>query len=133
MIAKFDGLEPWRCVDTKGIVAPELGPKSFGTFEKQTPGCYNFFKCISLFEPTNACEAHVRDFLENPKCVMGTYSQPKIQPRSRATSFQWVAHTLWSAMLNESLEFIRVAEGAKGCDIYCVVCPLSTGHENKFI
>ena len=38
MIAKFDGLEPWRCEDMKGIVAPEIGPKSFGTFEKQAPG-----------------------------------------------------------------------------------------------
>ena len=34
-IAKFDGLEPRRCEDMKGIVAPEIGPKSFGTFEKQ--------------------------------------------------------------------------------------------------
>ena len=38
MIAKFDGLEPWRSVDMKGIVPPEIGPKSFGTFEKQAPG-----------------------------------------------------------------------------------------------
>ena len=37
-IAKFEGLEPWRCEDIKGIVAPEIGPKSFGTFEKQAPG-----------------------------------------------------------------------------------------------
>ena len=37
-IAKFDGLEPQRCKDVKGIVAPEIGPKSFGTFEKQAPG-----------------------------------------------------------------------------------------------
>ena len=36
-IAKFDGLEPRRCEDIKGIVAPEIGPKSFGTFEKQAP------------------------------------------------------------------------------------------------
>ena len=35
MIAKFDDLEPWRSVDMKGIVAPEISPKSFGTFEKQ--------------------------------------------------------------------------------------------------
>ena len=26
MIAKFHGSEPWRCEDTKGIVAPEIGP-----------------------------------------------------------------------------------------------------------
>ena len=34
-IAKFDALEPRRCEDVKGIVAPEIGSKSFGTFEKQ--------------------------------------------------------------------------------------------------
>ena len=34
-IAKFDGLEPWHCEDIKAVVAPEIGPKSFGTFEKQ--------------------------------------------------------------------------------------------------
>ena len=34
-IAKFDSLEPRRCEDIKGIVAPEIGSKSFGTFEKQ--------------------------------------------------------------------------------------------------
>ena len=36
-IAKFEGLEPRRCEDIKGIVAPEIGPESFGTFEKQAP------------------------------------------------------------------------------------------------
>ena len=36
--AKFDGLEPRRCKNVKGIVAPETGPKSFETFEKQAPG-----------------------------------------------------------------------------------------------
>ena len=34
-IAKFDDLEPRRCEDIKGIVAPEIGPKTFETFEKQ--------------------------------------------------------------------------------------------------
>ena len=33
-----DGLEPRRCEDIKAIVTPEIGPKSFGTFEKQAPG-----------------------------------------------------------------------------------------------
>ena len=33
-----DGLEPRRCEDIKAIVRPEIGPKSFGTFEKQPPG-----------------------------------------------------------------------------------------------
>ena len=37
-IAKFDGLEPRRYEDTKGIVAPEIDPKSFGTSEKQSTG-----------------------------------------------------------------------------------------------
>ena len=36
-IAKFDGLEPRHCQDIKAVVAPEIGPKSFGTFEKQGP------------------------------------------------------------------------------------------------
>ena len=37
-IAKFDGLEPRRYEDIKGIVTPEIDPKSFGTFEKRAPG-----------------------------------------------------------------------------------------------
>ena len=37
-IAKFGGLEPRRCEDIKGIVAPEIGLKSFGTSEKEDPG-----------------------------------------------------------------------------------------------
>ena len=37
-IAKFEGLEPRRCEDIKGIVVPDIGPKSFGTFEKHAPG-----------------------------------------------------------------------------------------------
>ena len=36
-IAKFEGLEPRHCQDIKGIMAPEIGPKSFGTFEKKAP------------------------------------------------------------------------------------------------
>ena len=34
-IAKFDGLEPRRCEDVKGIVAPEIGRKNVGTFRPQ--------------------------------------------------------------------------------------------------
>ena len=34
---KFGGLEPRRYEDIKEIVAPEIDPKSFGTFEKQAP------------------------------------------------------------------------------------------------
>ena len=44
-IAKFDGLEPRRCDDIKGIVAPEIGPRSFGTFEKQAPGLH-LIRCM---------------------------------------------------------------------------------------
>ena len=36
-IAKSDNLEPRRCEDIMGIVALEIDPKSFGTFEKQAP------------------------------------------------------------------------------------------------
>ena len=36
--AKFDCLEHRRCEDLKGIVAPEIGPINYGTFEKQAPG-----------------------------------------------------------------------------------------------
>lgn len=36
-IKKFGGLEPWRCEAVIEIVAPEIGPQSFGTLEKQIP------------------------------------------------------------------------------------------------
>ena len=36
--AKFDGLEPRHCEDITGIMASEIGPKSFGTFKKQALG-----------------------------------------------------------------------------------------------
>ena len=35
---KFGGLEPRFYEDVKEIVAPEIDPESFGTFEKQAPG-----------------------------------------------------------------------------------------------
>ena len=50
-IAKFDGLEPRRYEDIKGIVTPEIDPKSFGTFEKRAPGSFvanNYAKWISI-------------------------------------------------------------------------------------
>lgn len=37
-LQKFEGLEPRRCEDKTAIVAPEIGPKRFGTLEKQAPG-----------------------------------------------------------------------------------------------
>ena len=39
---KFDGLEPWHYEDIKEIVAPEMGSKSYGTFEKQAPDQVNY-------------------------------------------------------------------------------------------
>lgn len=42
-IAKFDCLEPWHCEDIKGIGAPKIGMKSFGTGEGKGCGqlrCY---------------------------------------------------------------------------------------------
>ena len=47
-IAKFEGLEPQRSEDIKGIVVPDIGPKNFGTFEKQAPGAC-FPKVPKLF------------------------------------------------------------------------------------
>ena len=41
MSVKFDDLNPVRSWDTKGIVAPETGPKSFGTFEKLATGLFH--------------------------------------------------------------------------------------------
>jgi len=35
-VAKFDGVEPRRFEDIKGIVAPEIGPESFG-FGRNSP------------------------------------------------------------------------------------------------
>ena len=43
-IAKFEGFEPQRCEDIKAIVAPEIGSKSFGTFEKT--GSALFEQCV---------------------------------------------------------------------------------------
>jgi len=50
-IAKFDGVEARRFEDIKGIVAPEIGPKSFGTFEKQGPVSRKSRKSRKLFRP----------------------------------------------------------------------------------
>ena len=48
-IAKFDGLEPRRYEDIKGIVAPEIGPKSFWTLKKQAPASVRaIFQLLSL-------------------------------------------------------------------------------------
>ena len=37
-IVKIEDLEPQRCEDMKGIVAPEIGPKSFVTSVNQATG-----------------------------------------------------------------------------------------------
>ena len=47
-ITKFDGLEPRRREDITGIVDPEIGLKSFGTFEKRAPGA-RFSKVPNTF------------------------------------------------------------------------------------
>ena len=49
-IAKFEGLEPRRCEDIKRIVVPDIGPKSFGTFEKQAPGLFGRAQDGDAFE-----------------------------------------------------------------------------------
>ena len=49
-IAKFEGLELRRCEDIKGIVVPNIGPKSFGTFEKQAPGWRRVKPTANLLE-----------------------------------------------------------------------------------
>ena len=49
-VAKFEGLEPGRCEDIKGIVAPEMGPKSFRTFKKQALGHTYQFVTLVCFE-----------------------------------------------------------------------------------
>ena len=46
-IAKFEGLEPRRCEDIKGIVVPDIGPKSFGTFEK-LPSYFCFYSLYNI-------------------------------------------------------------------------------------
>ena len=51
---KFEVLEPRRCEDIKAIVAPEIGPKSFGTFDKFTGletvyvECHNFLYMLAM-------------------------------------------------------------------------------------
>ena len=73
-IAKFEGLEPWRCEDIKGIVEPEIGLKSFGTFEKQAPGHY-VGRSITVF--TLDCITHTffpLKKLRKLRCVLYTES-----------------------------------------------------------
>ena len=36
-IARYNGLETRRCEVIKGIVAPEIGPESFGAFGQNRP------------------------------------------------------------------------------------------------
>ena len=51
----FDGLEPRRCEDIKKIVASEIGPKSFETFEKQAAGVRWFFFFAQKVRPYQSC------------------------------------------------------------------------------
>ena len=50
-IAKFEGLEPRSCEDIKGIVVPDIGPKSFGTFEKQALGRQTLTQTRKVWNP----------------------------------------------------------------------------------
>ena len=43
--AKFRASRCLRFADTKKIMSPEIGPKSFGTFEKRAPG-QRFFSVL---------------------------------------------------------------------------------------
>ena len=52
--ANLDGLELRRCEDIKGIVAPEIGPKSFGTFEKRAAGL-QVISCMSTLISVTKC------------------------------------------------------------------------------
>ena len=47
--AKFRASRRLRFEDTKRIMAPEIRPKSFGTFEKQAPGLNNPTTCMKWF------------------------------------------------------------------------------------
>ena len=49
MSVKFDDLNLLRSRDIKGIMTPENGPQSFGTFEKRTPVYYQVLKKLPLF------------------------------------------------------------------------------------
>jgi len=47
--AKLRASRRLRCADTKGIMSPEMSPKSFGTFEKQAPED-NFGSKVRLYK-----------------------------------------------------------------------------------
>ena len=71
-IAKFEGLEPRRCEDIKGIVVPDIGPKSFGTFEKQAPGHHG--KMVSRDHSLTVngleCISRAKLHLQNYYCII---------------------------------------------------------------
>ena len=60
-MAEFDGFESWRWENIKRIVAPEIGPKIFGTSEKfkQAPGFLEFEEPKSIELPTEGCKSAV--------------------------------------------------------------------------
>ena len=57
-IVMFDGFEPRRCEDIKGIVAPEIGPKSFpvGRFSK-VPKTFRARKGVPKTPTRSFCKA----------------------------------------------------------------------------
>lgn len=60
-MAEFDGFESWRWENIKRIVAPEIGPKFFGTSEKfkQAPRFLEFKEPRSIELPTEGCRSAV--------------------------------------------------------------------------
>ena len=61
-IAKFEGLELRRCEDIKGIVVPNIGPKSFGTFEKQAPVAFTVTYFATLLWYNHVAELRQREW-----------------------------------------------------------------------
>jgi len=47
---KFRASRRLRFEDTKRIMSPEMGPKSFGTFEKQAPGLFGSTTILQIIE-----------------------------------------------------------------------------------
>ena len=69
-IAKFEGLELQRCEDIKGIVVPNIDPKSFGTFEKRAPGVVMWVKFDgSLFSSERFFTRVLRFPLSSRTCI----------------------------------------------------------------
>ena len=101
-----DDCEVWRLNRTSALRRYEGNcdirnrPEQIHDFLETSPRFLRLVQVHFPVWPDCACEAHVRDFLETLK-LYGYLLSPK-----KPASFQWVAHATWSAMLNESLEFM---------------------------